>query len=81
VAITRAKDQLHLIVPHRFYTHRQPSSGDRHVYAQRTRFIPDSTLHHFETFSWPIAKSACGSQTGPKRTPIDVRAKMRRMWG
>jgi DNA helicase-2/ATP-dependent DNA helicase PcrA len=81
VAMTRAKDQLHLIVPQRFYTHGQRSGGDRHVYAQRTRFIPDGVLHHFETCSWPTAKSASGSETGPKRTPIDVRAKMRRMWG
>jgi DNA helicase II / ATP-dependent DNA helicase PcrA len=40
VAMTRAKDQLHLMVPQRFYTHGQRGMGDRHVYAQRTRFIP-----------------------------------------
>jgi DNA helicase-2/ATP-dependent DNA helicase PcrA len=77
VAMTRAKDQLHLIVPQRFYAHGQRSNGDRHSYAQRTRFIPGSILHHFETCSWPIAKSA---SCGLKRTPIDVRAKVRRMW-
>ena len=33
VAMTRAKDNLHLITPHRFFTHGQPSLGDRHVYA------------------------------------------------
>jgi len=32
VAMTRAKDQLHLIVPQRFFTHGQRSLGDRHVY-------------------------------------------------
>ncbi|HTJ02435.1 MAG TPA: ATP-dependent helicase, partial [Methylovirgula sp.] len=41
VAMTRARDQLHLMVPQRFFTHGQHSSGDRHVYAQRTRFIPN----------------------------------------
>ena len=40
VAMTRAKDQLHVMVPQRFYTHGQRSMGDRHVYAQRTRFHP-----------------------------------------
>src|SRR5947207_10602016 len=40
VAMTRAKDHLHLMVPQRFYVHGQRAGGNRHVYAQRTRFIP-----------------------------------------
>jgi len=39
VAMTRAKDDLHMIVPHRFFTHGQQAFGDRHVYAARSRFI------------------------------------------
>jgi DNA helicase II / ATP-dependent DNA helicase PcrA len=80
VAMTRAKDQLHLMVPQRFFTHGQRSNGDRHVYAQRTRFIPNSLLKHFESSSWPPPRSA---SDGKRRTrePVDVRAKMRRMWG
>ena len=80
VAMTRAKDQLHLMVPQRFFTHGQRSSGDRHVYAQRTRFIPNSVLTHFESRSWPLPKSASERK---RRTcePVDVCAKMRRMWG
>jgi DNA helicase II / ATP-dependent DNA helicase PcrA len=34
VAMTRAKDDLHLMVPQRFFTHGQASTGDRHVYAR-----------------------------------------------
>ena len=41
VAMTRAKDDLHLVVPQRFFAHGQAAKGDRHVYASRTRFIPD----------------------------------------
>jgi DNA helicase-2/ATP-dependent DNA helicase PcrA len=81
VAMTRAKDHLHLMVPQRFYTHGQRSAGDRHVYAQRTRFIPSSMLEHFESRVWPRAKSAGHATATPARQPIDVRAKMRRMWG
>ena len=47
VAMTRAKDQLHLIVPQRFFVHGQRSNGDRHLYASRTRFIPDSVARKF----------------------------------
>jgi DNA helicase-2/ATP-dependent DNA helicase PcrA len=58
VAMTRVKDQLHLMVPQRFFTHSQRSMGDRHIYAQRTRFIPGSLLSHFESRSWPPPKLA-----------------------
>ena len=58
VAMTRAKDQLHLMVPQRFFTHGQRGLGDRHVYAQRTRFIPNSLTKHFQSRYWPQAKAA-----------------------
>ena len=44
VAMTRARAQLTLIVPQRFYVHGQPRSGDRSVFAARTRFIPPPLL-------------------------------------
>src|ERR1700746_2715365 len=53
VAMTRAKDDLHLVVPQRFFTHGQHSQGDRHVYASRTRFIPEGLLALFEPTTWP----------------------------
>ncbi|MDB5631062.1 MAG: ATP-dependent helicase [Tardiphaga sp.] len=79
VAMTRAKDDLHLVVPQRFFTHGQHAQGDRHVYASRTRFIPEPLLMHFERTSWPLAgagAAAVGSQ-GPQ---VDVSARMRAMW-
>src|SRR3974377_2330212 len=41
VAMTRARDDLHLLVPQRFFTHGQNAQGDRHLYASRTRFIQE----------------------------------------
>src|SRR5258708_21018089 len=55
VAMTRAKDNLHLVVPQRFFTHGQNAQGDRHVYASRTRFIPATLLQRFECITWPLA--------------------------
>jgi DNA helicase II / ATP-dependent DNA helicase PcrA len=80
VAMTRAKDQLHLMVPQRFFTHGQRSLGDRHVYAQRTRFIPNAITKHFQSRFWPRPQSAAANSRS-MRTPIDVRARMRGMWG
>ena len=67
VAMTRAKDDLDLIVPQRFFTHNQAKLGDRHVYASRSRFIPDSILRSFETRNWrdqtdrPVTARKAGS--------------------
>jgi len=81
VAMTRAKDDLHLILPHRFYTQQQARAGDRHVYAPRTRFIPQALLRHFEATTWSSATAAAGPGAAAARTRVDVGAKLRAMWG
>jgi DNA helicase-2/ATP-dependent DNA helicase PcrA len=58
VAMTRAKDHLHLILPQRFFAYQQKNGGDRHMYAARTRFIPDSILHYFESCSMASGRTA-----------------------
>jgi DNA helicase II / ATP-dependent DNA helicase PcrA len=81
VAMTRAKDDLHLLVPQRFFTHGQNPLGDRHVYATRTRFIPDRLLGLFDRTRWPTAAaSARADARNPKGVRVDVGAQMRRMW-
>ena len=80
VAMTRAKDQLVLVVPHRFYVHGQARSGDRHVYAARTRFIPAGILHAFDHFTWPSAARAHGLDAAMSGASVDLAAKMRGMW-
>ena len=79
VAMTRAKDSLHLVVPQRFFTHGQSAQGDRHVYAARTRFIPAALLPLFECRTWPIAVAA-PDQADPRQVRLDVGARMRSMW-
>jgi DNA helicase-2/ATP-dependent DNA helicase PcrA len=80
VAMTRAKDSLHLVVPHRFFTHGQNTQGDRHVYASRTRFIPAAPTQHFECVTWPLATAAAGGRQDAREVRVDVGAKMRSMW-
>jgi DNA helicase-2/ATP-dependent DNA helicase PcrA len=81
VAMTRAKDDLHLVVPQRFFTHGQNPQGDRHVYASRTRFIPDGLLGLFERTAWPIMPSGSDSVRARREgAQIDIRARMRGMW-
>ena len=79
VAMTRAKDELNLIVPQRFYTHGQARGGDRHVYAGRTRFIPANICGHFSRATWPLA-NASGVRAPVAASSVDIRARMRGMW-
>jgi DNA helicase-2/ATP-dependent DNA helicase PcrA len=80
VAMTRAKDHLHLVVPQRFFTHGQNAQGDRHVYASRTRFIPAPLLNLFESTTWPVAAAASAGRRDPRSVRVDVGARMRGMW-
>jgi DNA helicase-2/ATP-dependent DNA helicase PcrA len=78
VAMTRARDSLHLMLPQRFYTHGQPARGDRHVYASRSRFLPDHVLDGFERLAWPPRPAATTPRPVETR---DLKARMRGMWG
>ena len=80
VAMTRAKDQLDLMVPQRFYVSQQSASGDRHIYASRTRFIPNALLGHFEQLSWPAPEAQTPGSAQPRKTAVDLAAQMRAMW-
>jgi len=79
VAMTRAKDHLHLILPQRFFAHQQRSNGDRHMYTARTRFIPNSIVDRFEVCAWPEATTLAMAKSANVQ-PFDIGARMRRMW-
>ena len=78
VAMTRAKDQLDLIVPQRFYSHNQATRGDRYVHALRTRFIPTPVARLSSSAS---GRARSRARAAAKPSPqIDVTARMRAMW-
>ena len=81
VAMTRAKDDLNLVTPQRFFVHGQHAQGDKHVYASRTRFIPATLLQYFEVASWPKGRAgATSGPNAPRPMRVDVGARMRTMW-
>lgn len=84
VAMTRAKEDLHIVVPQRFYVHNQTHLGDRHVWASRSRFIPAHLLPLFDTYAWPrvpapVAPGAAGLAAAAQ-AKIEIAAKLRKMW-
>jgi DNA helicase-2/ATP-dependent DNA helicase PcrA len=80
VAMTRARDQLHLIQPHRFYTGSSRRNGDRHIYAPRTRFIPDDLLISFDQAAAGEAAAGETAAPGGNSHGVDVAARLRAMW-
>ena len=78
VAMTRARDELTIIVPQRFFVHGQPRHGDRHVLASRTRFIPSMLLRHFESVTWPLANKEVSVFANTPR--VNIAERMRAMW-
>ncbi len=80
VAMTRAKDELNLVVPHRFYAHQQSRGGDRHVYASRSRFIPAGIVDRFDLKVWPHTKRAEAPVPAGRAEPVDLNARMRGRW-
>jgi DNA helicase-2/ATP-dependent DNA helicase PcrA len=79
VAMTRARDELHLVMPQRFFVTQQARHGDRHMYAQRTRFISRAMLPLYDDVLWPALKPLSAERIGMPAT-VDLRAQMRTMW-
>ena len=69
------------MVPQRFYVHQQTQYGDRHVYASRSRFIPDGMTVFFECCAWPPAKPEAGNECSGVPIPVtDIAARVRLRW-
>jgi DNA helicase II / ATP-dependent DNA helicase PcrA len=80
VAMTRAKDSLHLIVPQRFFISGQSVLGDKHVYASRTRLIPATLLSLFECTAWPVVAPEASRRAEAGQAKLDIAARVRSMW-
>ena len=83
VAMTRAKDDLHVIVPQRFFVRQQANRGDRHSYAGRTRFIADQMMTLFDCCVWPVAHQESENANALEANfvvPIDLGARLRALF-
>lgn len=80
VAMTRAQNDLMLIVPLKFHLTQQSRQGDAHVYGGRSRFLTEKVLKTLDTATFQ-GSLASGDlrQTGSEVT-VDVGARLREMW-
>jgi DNA helicase-2/ATP-dependent DNA helicase PcrA len=78
VALTRARDALHVTYPQRYY--RRPKGlEDPHSYSQRSRFLPDEVLEHFEVVG-PQVLAVPDAGPAPVDGTADVDAFLAGLW-
>jgi DNA helicase-2/ATP-dependent DNA helicase PcrA len=81
VAMTRAKHELDLIAPLKYYLTQQPRLGDGHVFGTRSRFLTPQVMACFESTTWPATTGGGVGLRAPNALPrIDVAAKLRDLW-
>jgi DNA helicase-2/ATP-dependent DNA helicase PcrA len=80
VAMTRAKQELHLIAPVRFYVTQQSRSGDRYVHGTRSRFLTDPVLSRFERAAWPGQPEGSAPAAEAPGARLDVAGQLRQLW-
>jgi len=79
VAMTRAKRELHLIAPLKYYLPQQTRRGDAHVYGAQSRFMSRAVMARLEPAVWPPAEA--NEALPPADAPrVDVAGRLRGMW-
>ncbi|MDP8985223.1 MAG: ATP-dependent helicase [Pseudomonadota bacterium] len=84
VAMTRARNELHLCAPLRYSVTHQPRSGDGHVYGAKSRFMTDKVLATFEQIAFrsqrgvdSLRADEAGAENG---AAVDVAGQLKEMW-
>ena len=79
VAMTRAKRELHLIAPLKYYLPQQTRRGDAHVYGAQSRFMTRAVMARLAQVVWPPAEAT--EAVTPGNAPrVDVAGRLRGLW-
>jgi len=68
VAMTRAKSELHLVAPFKYYVTQQSRTGDRHVYGAKSRFMTREVMARLQEVTYD------------DKPRVDVAGALRAMW-
>ena len=75
--MTRARDFLYVTWPLRYY-HRRSRYTDRHIYAQRSRFLTDQVSATFESVN--LVHDLDEDAAQPSHAPRDIGAHLQSRW-
>ena len=79
VAMTRARNELHLCAPLKYAVTQQAKNGDAHVYGAKSRFMSDKVLDTMEKISIRTSIGVESLKAGDTTT-VDVVAQLKEMW-
>ena len=79
VAMTRARNELHLCAPLKYAVTQQAKNGDAHVYGAKSRFMSDKVLETLEKISIRTSIGVENLKAGDTTT-VDVVAQLKEMW-
>jgi DNA helicase-2/ATP-dependent DNA helicase PcrA len=79
VAMTRARNELHLCAPLKYSVTQQAKGGDAHVYGAKSRFMTDKLLECFERTNYRSIRGV-ESLRATEAATVDVGAKLKDMW-
>jgi DNA helicase II / ATP-dependent DNA helicase PcrA len=82
VALTRAQNDLLLLVPLKFHLTHQSRQGDAHVYGGRSRFVTEKVQKTLEPVTFHGSSLGAGDTLQDSAAPVtvDVGARLRDMW-
>ena len=82
VALTRAQNELAVMVPLKFHLTKQSRQGDAHVYGGRSRFMTERVLKTLEPLTFHGSAPGAGDalQDSSSTVTLDVGARLREMW-
>jgi DNA helicase II / ATP-dependent DNA helicase PcrA len=78
VAMTRAKAELHLLAPLKYYVTQQSRMGDRHIYGAKSRFLTEPVMRCFDPVAFGETAQAEARIAG--KPSVDVASRLRSMW-
>jgi DNA helicase-2/ATP-dependent DNA helicase PcrA len=78
VAMTRAKTDLHLMAPLKYYVTQQSRMGDRHVYGAKSRFLTHAVMQCLDGVTYGEVLEAPAPLGG--KAAVDVAARLRGLW-
>lgn len=80
VAMTRAKQELHLMQPMKYWVPEQQSWGDKHVYGGKSRFMTDSLCEYLNRVHYPKIAPDAQDKIIAAKAITDIRKTVLGMW-
>jgi DNA helicase-2/ATP-dependent DNA helicase PcrA len=79
VAMTRARNELHICAPLRYSVTQQAKDGDTHVYGAQSRFFTDKVMSCFDKTTFRSQRGVENLRAVDAET-VDVAAQLKEMW-